>query len=166
MHLILINGGHEGSPSRRLGALVGGNKGGRRLLSDGDDGFAFGFALFHFGERLVDLFERVDRVDGGFQRMVFVEQPADLLELAPVFMHEQEVIGLAFRRRHAVVFAAGDGEQQALPCGHAAALGEPAVGHAAQGDQAAAFFEHVEFVRQLAVAQGSSTWSTLESTST
>ena len=69
-------------------------------------------------------------------------------------MHEQEVVGLTFRRCHAVVFAAGDGEQQAFPCGHAAALGEPAVGHAAQGDQAAAFFEHVEFVRQLAVAQG------------
>lgn len=68
MHLILINGGHEGSPHRRLWALVGGNKGGRRLLPDDDDGFALGFALFHFGERLVDLFERVDRVDGGFQR--------------------------------------------------------------------------------------------------
>ena len=63
----------RGSPHRRLWASVGGNKGGRRLLPDGDDGFALGFALFHFGERLVDLFERVDRVDGGFQRMVLVE---------------------------------------------------------------------------------------------
>ena len=73
MHLILINGGHEGSPPPLTVGAVGGNGGGWRLLSDGDDGFAFGFALFHFGERLVDLFEGVDRVDGGFQRMVFVE---------------------------------------------------------------------------------------------
>lgn len=85
--------------------------------------------------------------------MIFAEQPAYLIQLLSILMHEKEIIGLPFCFCHPVVPASSHLEKDTLEEWHAASLRESSIRQSSQGYQISTRFQYLEFTWELPVAE-------------
>ena len=92
-----------------------------------DDCFSFGPAALYLSQCFIYLIQTEYGINRSFQRMLLVKQAGYFLQLTPVLMYKEEIIGLVLCRRHFVILSSGQLKKYSLNKRHPASFCEPAI---------------------------------------